>query len=109
VCIDTACALAEADVGKGWREGWRSQRGLTGDREWYVSGGSTAGDSNCQQCKTERAGRRGIEQLKAGGVGRRSLACLKDCCLIRCRSESGNRNWEECLVLASVGLINRAK
>jgi hypothetical protein len=26
VCIDTACALVEADVGKGWRVGWRSQK-----------------------------------------------------------------------------------
>jgi hypothetical protein len=69
--MDTACALVEADVGKGWRVGWRSQRGLAGDREWYVSGRSTLETrsvNNARQRRLEQRGRRGYERLKAGGV-----------------------------------------
>lgn len=94
VCVDTACALAEADVGKGWRVGWRSQRGLFADREWCVLGARTLETrrvNSARQRGLERRGRRGIERLKAGGVEGMSLECLKDCRLIRCRRKGGER------------------
>jgi hypothetical protein len=71
VCIATACAFAEVDVGEGWRVGWRSQRGLAGDREWYVLGSSrleTRSVNSARQRRLELRGRRGFERLKAGGV-----------------------------------------
>lgn len=71
VCIDTACALAEAEVGKGWCVGWRSQRDLAGDREWYVLGLSVLearSVNNARQRRLEQRGRRGFGRLKAGGV-----------------------------------------